>query len=57
MSVHTDVFKEALRDLGKKQRFASADSIPTTARLERFWKTLKKIAGVRLVATPESRGS
>ncbi len=44
-----DVFKQAVKDLGTKQRFASADSIRATARLERFWKTLKEIARVRLV--------
>lgn len=44
-----DVFKRAVKDLGTRQRFASADSIRATARLERFWKTLKEIARVRLV--------
>jgi len=44
-----DVFKRAVKDLGTKHRFASADSIRATARLERFWKTLKEIARVRLV--------
>ena len=44
-----DVFKRAVTEVGTKQRFASADSIRATARLERFWKTLKEIAQVRLV--------
>jgi len=44
-----DVFKRAVKDLGTRQRFASADNIRATARLERFWKTLKEIARVRLV--------
>lgn len=44
-----NVFKRAVKGLGTKQRFASADSIRATARLERFWKTLKEIARVRLV--------
>ena len=43
------VFKQAVREAGTKQRFASADNIRATARLERFWKTLKQIARVRLV--------
>lgn len=43
------VFKRAVKNLGTRQRFASADNIRATARLERFWKTLKEIARVRLV--------
>jgi putative transposase len=44
-----EAFKRAVKELGTMQRFASADSIRATARLERFWKTLKGIAQVRLV--------
>lgn len=43
------VFKRTVGRLGTKQRFASADNIRATARLERFWKTLKQIARVRLL--------
>ncbi len=42
-------FKRTVARLGAKQRFAAADNIRATARLERFWKTLKKIARVRLL--------
>jgi transposase InsO family protein len=42
-------FQQALSRAGVKPRFASADSIRATARLERFWKTLKQLAGTRLV--------
>ena len=40
-------FKKTVKRLGAVQRFASADSIKATARLERFWRTLKETAGVR----------
>lgn len=43
------VFRKTVARHGVNHRFASADSIHATARLERFWKTLKQIAGVRLV--------
>ncbi len=43
------VFKRAVARMGVKQRFASADNIRATARLERFWKTLKETACVRLL--------
>ena len=35
------VFQKVVARLGIKPRFASADNIHATARLERFWKTLK----------------
>ena len=35
------VFRGAVGRLGSRQRFASADCIYATARLERFWRTLK----------------
>ena len=43
------VFKRTVARLGAKHRLASADNIRATARLERFWKTLKQIARVRLL--------
>ncbi|MEP7215360.1 MAG: DDE-type integrase/transposase/recombinase [Anaerolineaceae bacterium] len=42
-------FQKVVKRAGVKPRFASADSIRATARLERFWKTLKQLAGVRLI--------
>lgn len=43
------VFKKAVARLGVQPRYASADNIRATARLERFWKTLKEISRFRLV--------
>ncbi len=43
------VFKRVVVRPGAKQRFAAADNIRATARLERFWKTLKAIARARLL--------
>jgi transposase InsO family protein len=43
------VFKRTVARLGVKQRFATADDIRATARLERFWKSLKQVARIRLV--------
>ncbi|MBP6702243.1 MAG: integrase core domain-containing protein [Vicinamibacteria bacterium] len=43
------VFKRTVARLGARQRFAAADNIRATARIERFWKTLKRIAQVRLI--------
>jgi hypothetical protein len=40
-------FEKVVRRLGTVQRFASADSIKATARLERFWRTAKETAGLR----------
>jgi putative transposase len=43
------VFKRTVARLGTRQRLAAADNILATARLERFWKTLKQIVRVRLL--------
>jgi transposase InsO family protein len=40
------IFRKAAARLGVIQRFAGADSIKATARLERFWLTLKLAAGL-----------
>jgi transposase InsO family protein len=48
------VFAAAVKRLGASQRFAAADSIKATARLERFWKSLKEIARLRGVFLPLS---
>jgi transposase InsO family protein len=40
------IFRKAAARLGVIQRFARADSINATARLERFWLTLKLAAGL-----------
>jgi len=40
-------FKKVVRRLGTVQRFACADSIKATARLERFWRTAKETASLR----------
>jgi len=42
------VFARAARRFGIQQRFASASNIHATARLERFWRTLKDAASLRL---------
>jgi transposase InsO family protein len=42
------IFRKATARLGIVQRFASSDNIYATARLERFWRTLKQIARLRL---------
>ena len=42
------VFARAVRRFGFRQRFASASNIHATARLERFWRTLKDSASLRL---------
>jgi transposase InsO family protein len=39
-------FVKAARRLGALHRFAATDSILATARLERFWRTLKETAGL-----------
>jgi transposase InsO family protein len=46
-------FRNAVRRLGAKHRFASTDSILATARLERFWRSLKELA--RLDSLPLTR--
>ena len=43
------VFKKTVARLGAKQRYAAADNIRATARLERFWKSLKQISQIRLI--------
>jgi transposase InsO family protein len=40
------VFRKAVQHLGAVQRFASQDNLYATARLERFWRTLKETAGL-----------
>ncbi|RPH41907.1 MAG: transposase, partial [Planctomycetota bacterium] len=42
------IFARATRRLGIRQRFASALNIHATARLERFWRTLKDTTRLRL---------
>jgi hypothetical protein len=42
------IFRKAAARLGVVQRFASKDNIYATARLERFWRTLKQMARFRL---------
>jgi transposase InsO family protein len=43
------IFARAARRFGIRQRFASASNIHATARLERFWRTLKDAASLRLL--------
>jgi transposase InsO family protein len=42
-----ELFAQAVARLGIVHRFASADNIKATARLERFWRSLKEMAGLR----------
>jgi transposase InsO family protein len=42
------IFARTISRLGVRQRFASAANIHATARLERFWRTLKETASLRL---------
>jgi transposase InsO family protein len=42
------VFSKAVGRLGIVQRFASTENAFATARLERFWRTLKDTSGIRL---------
>lgn len=42
------VFRKVVARLGVRQRFASALNIHATARLERYWKTIKDTASLRL---------
>ena len=44
----TDAFKHAVKAMGIKQRFDSPGKHSITARLERFWRTLKFAIDVRL---------
>jgi transposase InsO family protein len=48
-------FRNAVKHLGAVQRFAAADSLKATARLERFWRTLKETAGIRALGLPLDR--
>jgi len=48
-------FARAVARLGALQRFASADNLYATARLERFWRSLKQSAGLRLLGLPLTR--
>jgi transposase InsO family protein len=48
-------FRKAVRRLGAEHRFASTDSILATARLERFWRTLKEVAGLDGLHLPLTR--
>jgi hypothetical protein len=50
------VFKRSVDRLGTRRRYAAADNIRATARLERFWKSLKQIAQIRLIPPPRSTG-
>jgi transposase InsO family protein len=43
-------FRRAVSRLGTRQRFASKDNLYATARLERFWRTLKQSISLRLTA-------
>jgi transposase InsO family protein len=48
-------FRKAVRRLGAHHRFASTDSILATARLERFWRTLKQLARLDGLHIPLTR--
>lgn len=48
------LFRRTVARLGVIQRFASKDNIYATARLERFWRTLKDSARLRLLR-PQTR--
>ncbi len=48
-------FRKAVKRLGAVQRFAAKDSIKATARLERFWRSLKETAGIRALGLPLDR--
>jgi transposase InsO family protein len=46
------VFRQAVKRLGAFQRFASKDNLYATARLERFWRSLKEAAGLYRLQLP-----
>lgn len=48
-------FRKAARRFGALHRFASEDSLKATARLERFWKTLKQAAALGSLWRPLDR--
>jgi len=50
----SEVFQNTCSALGIKTRFASKENIHATARLERFWRTLKDIARLRAPNRPAS---
>jgi transposase InsO family protein len=45
-------FRKAVTRLGALQRFASKNNLFATARLERFWRTLKESAGLYRLGLP-----
>jgi len=47
-------FQNAVKRLGTKQRFASKENLYATARLERFWRTLKESARLYRLVVPLS---
>lgn len=49
------LFRDAVQRLGVVQRFASQDNLHATARLERFWRTLKETAGLYRLGLPLTR--
>lgn len=49
------VFAKAVARLGVIQRFASADNLYATARLERFWRTAKESARLYRLSLPLTR--
>jgi hypothetical protein len=49
-------FSKAVGRLGIVQRFASTENVFATARLERFWRTLKDAARLRLQPTLDDWG-
>jgi len=46
------VFRQAVKRLGAVQRFASKDNLYATARLERFWRSVKESAGLYRLQLP-----
>jgi transposase InsO family protein len=49
------IFQKAVRRLGAVQRFGSKENLYATARLERFWRTLKENAGLYRFGLPLTR--
>ena len=45
-------FRQAVKRLGAVQRFASKDNLYATARLERFWRSVKESAGLYRLQLP-----
>ena len=45
-------FRQAVKHLGAVQRFASKDNLYATARLERFWRSVKESAGLYRLQLP-----